>query len=471
MPFQPQPPFPKSRGDTVRSTDWNDLTLEVQRLDNAKVNRVGDSMSGSLSIAGTLAVGTTPEPDVLLRIQSSEADRSPVLALGTPGNEDFLSVFSGRRGNQLPFIAWKRGDLRFGTATGAHGANFTELLRINNATTAAARLEVDGRIRAGQLTIGAWPASPSDYVYFGSSALDQTQSGNYALLQHAPSNGGTTYLNSPKTLRLRINNADKLVVQADGNIHVVAPGELRFGEQTRQMIHLWRSGYGIGVQGGTQYFRTDTNFAWFRGGAHSDETYNPGGGVRLMALNSAGDLILSARTNPSADPKGSLCRALADLGQTLSINHGGDYANGVVMGGNLTVNGNAFKPGGGSWGSSSDRRLKQNIEPLDGALDRMLCLRGVQFEWREPERQGNLTGLQMGLIAQEVEDIFPDWVENDADGYKVLTIRGFEALTVEALRELKSDNDRLRLRVQQLEQQLARVPAQGRTTQRTNGRH
>ncbi|MBE5231752.1 MAG: tail fiber domain-containing protein [Microcystis aeruginosa PMC 728.11] len=123
--------------------------------------------------------------------------------------------------------------------------------------------------------------------------------------------------------------------------------------------------------------------------------------------------------------------------------------------GNLTVTGNAFKPGGGAWGISSDERLKKNISTLEGALDKLLQLRGVSYEWKEPEKQGNLTGPQMGLIAQEVEAVFPEWIGVDADGYQTLSIRGFEALVVEALKELKAENEALKKRCEELERQLA----------------
>ncbi|MCA1779879.1 MAG: tail fiber domain-containing protein, partial [Xanthomonadaceae bacterium] len=49
--------------------------------------------------------------------------------------------------------------------------------------------------------------------------------------------------------------------------------------------------------------------------------------------------------------------------------------------GDFLVTANAFKPGGGSWASSSDARLKKNIEPLRGALPRLLQLAGVTFEY------------------------------------------------------------------------------------------
>lgn len=59
MPITPDLPFPKSPGDAIRSKDWNDLVTETQRLDNAKVNRVGDAITGPLTIAGALGLGTT----------------------------------------------------------------------------------------------------------------------------------------------------------------------------------------------------------------------------------------------------------------------------------------------------------------------------------------------------------------------------------------------------------------------------
>lgn len=117
----------------------------------------------------------------------------------------------------------------------------------------------------------------------------------------------------------------------------------------------------------------------------------------------------------------------------------------------LHVNGSAIKPGGGSWGGVSDIRLKKNVEPLAGALSKMLELRGVTFEWKEPEKMGNQTGPQMGLIAQEAEEVFPEWISTGRDGYKQLAIRGFEALTIETVRELKTEVDDIKTRLDKLD--------------------
>lgn len=109
----------------------------------------------------------------------------------------------------------------------------------------------------------------------------------------------------------------------------------------------------------------------------------------------------------------------------------------------------AYKPTNGTWTYSSDERLKKNIKTLDGALSKILGLHGVIFEWKDPEKYSS--GVQMGLIAQEVEQVFPGWITTDVNGYKNLTVSGFEALTVESIRELKKENDVLRARVEALE--------------------
>jgi hypothetical protein len=121
--------------------------------------------------------------------------------------------------------------------------------------------------------------------------------------------------------------------------------------------------------------------------------------------------------------------------------------------GTLFVNGQARKPGGGSWTNSSDLELKKDVNTITDALDQLLRLRGVRFFWKEPEKMGNLSGLQRGLVAQEVEKVFPEWVEEGPEGYKELTIVGFEALVVEALRELKSAIDGINQRLDTLEPQ------------------
>ncbi len=80
-------------------------------------------------------------------------------------------------------------------------------------------LEVAVRIKAGPLTIGAWPANPV-YAFVGTSALNQADQTNYALLQGATSEVGRTFLNSPVDIRFRIKNADQMVLLSTGDVGI-----------------------------------------------------------------------------------------------------------------------------------------------------------------------------------------------------------------------------------------------------------
>lgn len=89
----------------------------------------------------------------------------------------------------------------------------------------------------------------------------------------------------------------------------------------------------------------------------------------------------------------------------------------------------------------SDERLKQNIQPISGALETLLGLRGVTFEWKDAERFGSQT--ETGFIAQEVAKVLPGAVSTDGE-YWSMSDRGIVAVLVEAVKALES-------RIQELE--------------------
>ncbi len=109
----------------------------------------------------------------------------------------------------------------------------------------------------------------------------------------------------------------------------------------------------------------------------------------------------------------------------------------------LAVSGTAAKTGGGTWASFCDERLKHDIKPMSGTLDRLLQLRGYTYEYdaEAVESRLALPGTQIGLMAQEVERVFPDWVGLDKQGYRYVTERSTTALMVEALRDLRAEKD------------------------------
>lgn len=128
--------------------------------------------------------------------------------------------------------------------------------------------------------------------------------------------------------------------------------------------------------------------------------------------------------------------------------------------------GSALKPGGGAWGVLSDERTKNDIQPLTGTLDRLLQLKGHAYTYKPEFVQDGraLPGTQVGLVAQEVEAIFPDWVSTGPDGLKQVTERSTTALMVEAMRDLRNEKDAeinaLKARLEKLEAMIAAQAAQ-----------
>lgn len=123
--------------------------------------------------------------------------------------------------------------------------------------------------------------------------------------------------------------------------------------------------------------------------------------------------------------------------------------------------GSAFKPGGGSWAAISDPRAKHDIAPLTGTLDKLLSLRGYTFQYNKDRIESGLAlpGTQIGLMADEVERVFPDWVSTDTSGLRYVSERGLSALMVEALRDLRAEKDAVAASAAAAEREIAELKA------------
>ncbi|MGI0116496.1 tail fiber domain-containing protein [Zooshikella sp. RANM57] len=90
----------------------------------------------------------------------------------------------------------------------------------------------------------------------------------------------------------------------------------------------------------------------------------------------------------------------------------------------------------------SDRDLKQNEVIVKNALNKVSQLNGKHFEWKHDKRQ------DIGVIAQEVEIVFPELVSIDKKtGFKQVNYDGLVAVLIEAVKELKKENDTLKLQL------------------------
>lgn len=117
---------------------------------------------------------------------------------------------------------------------------------------------------------------------------------------------------------------------------------------------------------------------------------------------------------------------------------------GVVSGGDMNVVGDIYTSG--TFRRTSDIRFKKNIKPLADSLNKIENLNPVSFEWKSEEYPNKRfkEGEQKGLIAQEVEEVLPEIVATGEDGYKSVSYEQLIPVLIDAMKELKKDNDELR---------------------------
>lgn len=99
------------------------------------------------------------------------------------------------------------------------------------------------------------------------------------------------------------------------------------------------------------------------------------------------------------------------------------------------------------WAHSSDRRLKTNIQPINNALDKVMKLNGVYYNWKD-----NINGnRQVGFIAQDVEPVIPEVVIKDENGNYSLSYGNLTSVLLNAIKEQQQTIETLKLKNNEFE--------------------
>jgi hypothetical protein len=95
---------------------------------------------------------------------------------------------------------------------------------------------------------------------------------------------------------------------------------------------------------------------------------------------------------------------------------------------------------------SSDSRLKENVQTIENALDKLRQLNGVMFDWTDEVilQRGGEDGYfvrkhDTGLIAQQVEEVLPEVVADRQDGYKAIKYEKMAGLIIQGINELNGE--------------------------------
>ena len=96
--------------------------------------------------------------------------------------------------------------------------------------------------------------------------------------------------------------------------------------------------------------------------------------------------------------------------------------------------------------SSSDRRWKENIIRIENPLDKISKIGGYTFDWKElteeeKQTQHGNSGHDVGVIAQEIQEVLPEVVKERDNGYLAVDYEKIVPLLIESIKELKQEVD------------------------------
>ena len=102
--------------------------------------------------------------------------------------------------------------------------------------------------------------------------------------------------------------------------------------------------------------------------------------------------------------------------------------------------------------TASDERLKENIQPITGALDKVLALNPVSFTWKE-----NGEHIKAGFVAQEVEKVLPEYTDTEEDEMKTKSLTGgmtagYISVLTKAIQEQQEQIETLKAEVKELKE-------------------
>jgi hypothetical protein len=315
-------------------------------------------------------------------------------------------------------------------------------------------------------------ANPTTVVDFGSATYDAILAGNILSTgnvvvsgnlrlssgisingdngvsgQYLVSTGSTVGWATPQQDQI-VNDTDIVTASGTGYVNVEIGGNLISsftGDSTTFTGNIFASGFAnINITSGSADSALQIVGNVAKGGAGYHDflrvTSTAGGATNIskhFRLDSTGNLqIINSAYS-------SVLLGLTDAGQLLigsSLASTSTTTGALVVTGGVGVGGNLFV--GGALTESSSATLKENITPINGALDLILQLTGVIYDRQDGSRKN-----EAGLIAEEVNKVLPNLITLDDQGTPMgVQYTKLTAYLIEAVKSLKAEIDQLKKR-------------------------
>jgi prepilin-type N-terminal cleavage/methylation domain-containing protein len=305
---------------------------------------------------------------------------------------------------------------------------YTTLL-IDNSSTGSKRSGI-ASLSIGENYLALNSSISKSCLYLGNSMSGFSEGQNWSLCRGTGTPGDLTLYNTSGETSFNIFKGDKVKFETNG------------------------TGIDLTIAGSS----SEKNFSFENGKITADNqelknglTINSSISSKVTIDNTkidAPELTLNIKTI-NASGKTTIANGL-DLTGNLSFTNGSiNNVTNISANGNITVTGIVT--------ASSDINLKKNIEIIPNSLERILKVKGVLFDWIDPQKDSRR---QMGLIAQNVEKVFPELVYTNDHGIKSIAYQNLVAPLIEAVKSLWQMVQDLKQEVLNLKQELLALKTQ-----------
>ena len=389
---------------TVAATDWHNTTQRIQaRVDTTlmqsidfvtdasynrhiDINTASNAFNSRFTHNGRLGIGTD-SPSTTLSVKGTSSNGINVIGVGTTATRCFLGLNSANKG--YLFIAGSSGE-NPAVITSQGDSYISTNLGIGT-TGPGAKLEVKGNFKIERSTI--------------TEASELTmEAGEFDIKAH-----------SAYKMRFFTGGSEKMRIDTSGSVGI--------GTTTNTTIplHVNQTGSGTVIK-----------------------AQGIGATIEIQS-GTAGNATLYQRPNITGDKEAEF---RCTLGSTYGWSWKDDNATATSRvkfmkldqnPGTLTVKGDVV-----AYGSPSDKRLKENIKPIDSALDKVMKLQGVTFDWKQKEDVILDIKEDIGFIAQDVQKVVPELIRENSNGLLSMRHQGMAPILLEAIKELKAEIDLLK---------------------------
>lgn len=209
-------------------------------------------------------------------------------------------------------------------------------------------------------------------------------------------------------------------IASEGYVSISAAGDINLNPGTGKKVYI--NGVEIGTSSSSSSFSGSYNDLTDKptlfSGSYTDLTNKP-----TLFSGSYADLSNKPSTFPPSSHNHDTRYLRKDQSDTID--------------GTLTATGDIIAYG------TSDRELKENIKTITNPIDKVKSIGGYEFDWNN--KQDTYQGHDIGVVAQEIEEILPEIVSTRSNGYKAVKYDRIVALLIEAVKEQQKQIEELKL--------------------------